>query len=66
MNASQSVGELIEATADQKREYLSKVSHGFTRGLYADIPPEDLPLFANGHDFYILTLVRPDVVTPTI
>ncbi len=49
------------ATDEEKEAWLSQVSHGFTRGLFHDVPVSDVPLYHNGYDFYIITgIVRQD------
>lgn len=43
-----------EATLEEKRAWLCALSRGFTRGLYHNMPIDELPLYHNGHDFYLL------------
>lgn len=45
-----------EATLEEKERWLGAVSRGFTRSLYHDTPIEDLPLYHNGHAFYLLQI----------
>jgi len=44
------------ATLEEKQAWLASTSRGFTRGLFHNVPIERLPLYHNGHDFYIMTM----------
>jgi hypothetical protein len=44
-----------EATLDEKKRWLAAPCRAFTRNLYEGVPLANVPLYHNGHDFYLLT-----------
>lgn len=44
------------ATLEEKAEWWAVPHRAFTRWLYRDVPLASLPLYHNGHDFYLLAI----------